>query len=67
MTTRPTCIASQRLVPEIATLPVLSHSTDQSDCSYVFGYVCLSFVRCVICGEWVKLGRVRCVFSTRSL
>jgi len=66
-TTRPSRIASQRLVPEIATLPVLSHCADQCACCYVSGHVRLSFVRAMTCGEWVKLGHAPCVFSTCSL
>jgi hypothetical protein len=66
-TTRPTCIASQRLVPEIATLPVLSHCADQCACSYMLGNVRLSLIRVMTCGEWVKLGHVPSVFSTCSL
>jgi len=54
ITTLPTCIASQRLVSEIATLSGLSHCAYQFACSNVFVHVRLSFVRAMACGKWVK-------------
>ena len=64
---RSTCIATQRLLPETATLPRLSHCADQCGCLYEFGHVRQSFVCTITCGEWVKLeGKLLLVISAQE-